>query len=49
VFNALSVVANDEALNSALGGPVPTAVIMIASSAVLLGGYFLWNWKHLNG
>ena len=49
VFNALSVVANDEALNSALGGPVPTAVIMIASSAVLLGGYSLWNWKHLNG
>ena len=49
VFNALSVVANDEALNSALGGPVPTAVIMIASSAVVLGGYSLWNWKHLNG
>ena len=49
VFNALSVVANDEALNSALGGPVPTAVIVIASSAVVLGGYSLWNWKHLNG
>ena len=34
VFNALSVVANDEALNNALGGPVLTAVIMIAASAV---------------
>ena len=49
VFNALSVVANDEALNNALGGPVPAAVIMIAASAVVLGGYSLWNWKHLNG
>ena len=49
VFNALSVVANDEALNSVLGGPVLTAVIMIAASAVLLGGYSLWNWKHLEG
>ena len=49
VFNALSVVANDEALNSAFGGPVLTAVIMIAASAVVLGGYCLWNWKHLNG
>lgn len=49
VFNALSVVANDEALNSALGGPVLTAVIMIAASAVLLGGYSFWNWKRLEG
>jgi hypothetical protein len=49
VFNSLSVVANDEALNNALGGPVPAAVIMIAVSAVVLGGYSLWNWKHLNG
>ena len=49
VFNALSVVANDEALNNALGGPVPAAVIMIAASAVVLGGYSLWNWKYLNG
>lgn len=49
VFNALSVVANDEALNSAMGGPVLTAVIMIAASAVLLGGYSFWNWKHLEG
>ena len=49
VFNALSVVANDEALNSALGGPVLTAVIMIAASAVLLGGYSFWNWQHLEG
>jgi len=49
VFNALSVVANDEAMNSALGGPVLSAVILIAASAVLLGGYSAWNWKHLEG
>ena len=49
VFNALSVVANDEALNSALGGPLPAALIMIAASAVILGGYSLWNRKHLEG
>ena len=49
VFNSLSVVANDEALNNALGGPVLASVIMIAVSAILLGGYALWNWKHLNG
>ena len=49
VFNALSVVANDEALTSALGGPVSAALIMIAASAVLLGGYSIWNWKHLEG
>ncbi len=49
VFNALSVVANDEALNSVLGGPVPAMVIMIAFSAVVLGGYALWNLKHLEG
>ena len=49
VFNALSLVANDEALNSALGGPVPAAVILLAASAVVLGGYSLWNWKHLKG
>ena len=49
VFNALSVVANDEALNSVLGGPVPAMVIMIAVSAVVLGGYALWNLKHLKG
>lgn len=49
VFNALSIVANDDALNSALGGPVPGLIIMIAVSAVLLGGYALWNWKHLKG
>ena len=49
VFNALSVVANDDVLNNALGGPVLTAVIMIAASAVVLGGYSLWNWKHLEG
>ena len=49
VFNALSVIANDEALNSALGGPVSAALIMIAASAAVLGGYSLWNWKHLEG
>ena len=49
VFNALSVIANDEALNSALGGPVPAAIILIAASAIVLGGYSAWNWKHLEG
>ncbi len=49
VFNALSVIANDEAMNSVLGGPVVTTVIMIAVSAVVLGGYSVWNWKHLEG
>ena len=49
VFNALSVIANDEAMNNALGGPVLTSVIMIAASAVILGGYSAWNWKHLEG
>ncbi len=49
VFNALSVIANDEAMNSALGGPVSAALIMIAASAVVLGTYSVWNWKHLEG
>ena len=49
IFNALSVIANDSALNSALGGPVQATVIMIAASAVVLGGYSAWNWKHLKG
>ena len=49
VFNALSVIANDEAQCSALGGPVSAAVILIAASAVILGGYSVWNWKHLKG
>ena len=49
MFNALSVAANDEALSRALGGPVQTAVIMTAASAVVLGGYAVWNWKHLEG
>lgn len=49
VFNALSIIANDEALYSALGGPVRTTVIMIAASAILLGGYSVWNWNHLEG
>ncbi len=49
VFNALSIIANDEALYSALGGPVRATVIMIAASAILLGGYSVWNWKHLEG
>jgi len=49
VFNTLSIIANDEALYSALGGPVRTTVIMIAASAILLGGYSVWNWNHLEG
>ena len=49
VFNSLSIIANDEALNSALGGPLPAMAIMIAASAVILGGYSLWNWKRLEG
>ena len=49
VFNALSIVANDEALYLALGGPVLATVILVAASAVLLGGYSRWNWKHLEG
>ncbi len=49
VFNALSVIANDEALNSALGGPVPAALIIVAAGAAVLGGYSFWNWKHLEG
>lgn len=43
IFNALSIVANDDALNSTLGGPVLAMVIMIVASAVVLGGYSLWN------
>ena len=49
VFNALSIVANDEVLYEVLGSPVSATVILIAASAVLLGGYSLWNWKHLEG
>ena len=49
VFNALSVIANDEAMYIVLGGPVNTTLIMIAASAVVLGGYTVWNWKHLEG
>ena len=49
VFNALSIIANDEALYNALGGPIRTTVIMIAVSAILLGGYSVWNWRHLEG
>ena len=49
VFNALSIVANDDALNSALGGPALAMVIMIVASAVVLGGYSVWNWRHLKG
>ena len=49
VYNALSAVANDEAMNRALGGPVPAMIILMAVSAALLGGYALWNWKHLKG
>ncbi|MBQ9252903.1 MAG: CPBP family intramembrane metalloprotease [Clostridia bacterium] len=47
VFNALSIVANDEALYRALGGPVSAMAILVAASAVLLGGYSLRNLKHL--
>ena len=47
VFNALSVIANDEAMSSAIGGPVHTAVILTVASAAVLGGYTVWNWKHL--
>jgi len=49
VFNALSIIANDEALYSALGGPVSATVILIVASAVILGGYSVWNWKRLEG
>ncbi len=48
-FNALSIIANDVALYNALGGPIRTTVIMIAVSAILLGGYSVWNWRHLEG
>ena len=49
VFNALSVIANDEAQSIALGGPVSATVILVAASAAVLGAYSLWNWKHLKG
>jgi membrane protease YdiL (CAAX protease family) len=47
LFNALSLAAHDEALYSVLGSPLAATVILVAASAVLLGGYTLWNWKHL--
>ena len=49
VFNSLSIVANDEAMQKALGGPVNTDVILVVASAVVLGGYAFRNWKHLEG
>ena len=49
VFNSLSIISNDEALNSALGGPAAATVILVAASALVLGGYSVWNWKHLEG
>ena len=49
VFNSLSIIANDEALNSVFGGPVPATVILVAASAVVLGSYSVWNLKHLKG
>ena len=49
VFNALSVVANDEAQCAALGGPVPATAILVAAAAVVLGAYSAWNRKHLEG
>ena len=45
----MTAITNDEALYNALGGPVSTAVILVAASAVLLGGYSLWNLKRLKG
>ena len=49
IFNSLSIVSNDEAMFKALGGPVAAMVVLIAASALVLGGYALWNWKHLEG
>ena len=49
IFNSLSIVSNDDAMDQALGGPVNAMLILLAASAVVLGGYTLWNWKHLDG
>lgn len=47
VFNSLSIFSNEEAQFRALGGKVPAAIILIAGSALVLGVYSVWNWKHL--
>ena len=49
IFNSLSIFSNEEAQFGALGGKVPAAVILIAGSALILGGFSVWNWKHLEG
>ena len=49
IFNSLSIVANDEAMFQTLGGPVTAMIILVAASAIVLGGYAFWNWKHLEG
>ena len=49
VFNALSVISNENAQMRALGGPVAATAILVGASAVLLGVYTLWNRKHLKG
>ena len=49
VFNAFSVISNEEAQMQALGGPVTATAILVGASAVLLGVYTLWNRKHLKG
>lgn len=47
VFNALSAVANDEAMYRALGGETQAVLILAVLSAVLLGSWSLWNWNRL--
>ena len=49
IFNSLSIFSNEEAQLASLGGPISAAIIQIAGSALLLGGYSVWNWKHLEG
>ena len=49
VFNALSIFSNEEAQFRALGGQTAAIIILIAAGAVILGGYSVWNWKHLEG
>ena len=48
IFNALSVIANDEAMYRALGGEVSSSLILLGAGTLLLGGYTLWNLKHLH-
>ena len=49
VFNALSVISNENAQMRALGGPVAATAILVGASAVLLGVYTVWNRNHLKG